>query len=114
MPGLRALFQLNTRLNGPGNIGENADSDEICQCQDEDHTKVESVVLKSDGPGRAAVRVGFVNGGAHEAVTLKRLLTPAGWRVDDVIHPRPGYSASLRARLIDENRRLRSAPSSRP
>jgi len=112
-PGLRALFRLNSRLLG-GEVGENNDGDEICQCQDWDKLRIETLTLAPDGPGRAVARVGFVNAGAHEAVTLKLLLTPAGWRVDDVIHPRAGYSASLRARLSDENRRLRRAPTSRP
>ncbi len=112
-PGLRALFRLNGRLLR-GEVGENNDGDEICQCQDWDKLRVENLTLTPDGPGRAAARVGFVNAGAHEAVTLKLLLTPAGWRIDDVIHPRPGSSASLRARLVDENRRLKHAPTSRP
>ncbi len=112
-PGLRALFKLNSRLLG-GEVGENNDGDEICQCQDWDRLQIESLSLTPAGSGQAAARVGFVNAGAHETVTLKLLLTPSGWRVDDVIHPRSGASASLRARLADENRRLRRAPPARP
>ena len=113
-PGLRALFRLNSRLLGPDEVGENNDSDEICQCQDWDKLHIESLTLTPEGPGQAAARVGFANAGAHEAVTLKLLLTSSGWRVDDVIHPRAGSNASLRARLTDENRRLSRARTSRP
>lgn len=105
-PTLRALFATNTRL--ADGVTENNESDEICQCEDWDHLRITALDLSPVVAGRAEAKVNFVNGGTHEALTLKLLLTPAGWRVDDVIHPRPGHSASLRARLVDENRRLAS------
>jgi len=106
-PGLNALFRQNTRLNGPDEVGENNDSDEVCQCQDFDRIRVTALKVAPQGPDRAEAIVSFDNLGAHETVTLELLRTPLGWRIDDVLHPRPGAGASLRARLMDENRRLR-------
>ncbi len=105
-PGLRALFARNTRL--ADGVTENNEIDELCQCQDWDHLHITSLDVSPVVARRTEAKVGFVNGGTHEALTLKLLLTPAGWRVDDVIHPKPDRSPSLRARLVDENRRMAS------
>lgn len=107
-PGLRALFKMNARLLGPDNVGENDDDDEFCQCQDFETLRVTRLQTAADGPRRATAHVSFANLDANDSVTLKLVLTPAGWRVDDVMHPRPKASPSLRARLVDENRRLKA------
>jgi hypothetical protein len=103
-PSLRALFAINTRL--ADGVTENNEIDEICQCQDWDHLRITALHVSPVVAGRTNAKVVFVNGASHEALTLKLLLTPVGWRVDDVIHPKPDRSASLRARLVDENRRM--------
>ena len=111
-PGLRRLFERNSRLLG-GEVGENNDDDELCQCQDAQGLKLVGLVVSLQRPHKADARVRFVVGEARDGVSLKLVLTPLGWRIDDVIHSRKGRSSSLRARLVEENRRLGDAAARR-
>jgi hypothetical protein len=112
-PSLRALFRVNARLNGPGEVGENNDSDEVCQCQEWDQMRLTALGVTPHGTKAEAI-ASFQDGPQHDTVTLELVQTPAGWRINDVLHPRPGASASLRARLLDETGRLRRAARLRP
>ena len=103
-PSLHALFAWNRRLL-QGEVGDNNDADMICQCQDWDHLRLLSLTLAPVRPGVEDARVMFENAGRRTALRLRLVPTLHGWRVHDVLD-RPGGLGSLRARLIDENRRL--------
>jgi len=101
-PALKTLFARNSKLL-KGEVGDNNDSDPVCQCQDYGRIRV----LKLDvAPVKAAhteAVVDFQNLDAHETVRLALVQTPKGWRIDDVIAREGG---SLKASLIAENQRL--------
>jgi hypothetical protein len=103
--GLKALFARNAKLLH-GEVGDNNDSDPVCQCQDWYTIRITHLSLTPNAGGRSEAEVAFANGETHDAVKLELLLTPSGWRIDDVIHNDPGGNPSLRASLVDENRRL--------
>ena len=80
------------------------DADPLCQCQDWDEFRVESVRIHDVArePGRRAV-VTFSNFGERRTTRLRLSGNPnSGWRIDDVLTPgQPG----LAEQLAESNRR---------
>lgn len=112
-PGLKALFVRNARLlAGPdGGVGENNDIDPVCQCQDWTTVRITDLKLGPVSAGQVPVGVTFEDGSERQKLGLLLVLTTAGWRIDDILIGARDWD--LRARLIDENRRLVAAKTHR-
>jgi hypothetical protein len=97
-PELLAMIVADQKKAG----GEGAfEADQLCQCQDWDGLRVLSLSLKLQGPNRVDADVVLrVSKDRPELtqVTLRLVLMPAGWRVDDVV---PHGGKSMRRVLHD-------------
>ena len=102
-PTLKRLFSINSRLLG-GEVGENNDIDQVCQCQDWDHFRLLSTRATQVGSA-ASVKVVFFNDGVRTAQVLKLLKLHGGWVIDDIV-PADG-GPGFQQRLKTENLGLR-------
>jgi hypothetical protein len=105
-PGLKALFARNTRLLR-GEVGDNNDSDPVCQCQDWETIRITGLKVISVGAHQAPVEVTFSDGRTHGKLGLMLVRTLAGWRIDDIMVGDRDWD--LRARLAYENHELAAA-----
>jgi hypothetical protein len=103
-PELVRQMRLNVKLNGPDQVGL-IDYDPICQCQDMAEMKARIGEVAAAGPGRAEAKVsiGFGHQTERQAVRLRLVRTPAGWRIGDIATPE---QPSLLADLQRDNNRL--------
>lgn len=96
---LLALMRGDQQAAGPGEVGL-IDGDPLCDCQDFEINAVR-LALRPSGQNRLNAEVKFHNLDRDVSLRLELLLTPAGWRVDNV--DSEGWEGgSLRAALQRE------------
>jgi hypothetical protein len=96
---LLALMRADQQAAGPGEVGL-IDGDPLCDCQDFEIDAVR-LALRPSGQNRLDAEVKFHNLDRDVSLRLELLLTPAGWRVDNV--DSAGWEGgSLRAALQRE------------
>ena len=93
-PELLALIRRDAARTPPGYVGA-LDGDPICDCQDEDISKVEVTVAET-GKGRAQATVRLLDIGKWREVKLDLVAVHGRWRVSDV---QTSYTPSLVAFL---------------
>jgi hypothetical protein len=83
-PSLLALIRRDARATPKGDVGK-LDFDPVCSCQDSDGITLEALQIMPTDPshGRAVVTL-FPAGSNQRKVTLKLVLLPQGWRIDDM------------------------------
>jgi len=103
-PELVRQMRLNAKLYGPNEVGL-IDYDPVCQCQDMSEMKARIGEIAAAGPGRAEAKVsiGFGHQTERQAIRIKLLHTPAGWRIADI---GSREQPSLLGDLQRDNRRL--------
>ena len=85
-PALLALIRkdINDAKGEEGKLG----IDPICICQDSLGSSLEKLQLTPHAPNRSDANVSLLFQGKEQIIlTLHLLLTPAGWRVDDISSP---------------------------
>jgi hypothetical protein len=88
------------QVKSKGEVGA-LDSDPVCQCQDWEHLKVNSVQSVSRGPGTATVEVSFEDGSGkdrwHQTVRYDLVQAGGAWKIHDIhSHDLPSLIALFR------------------
>jgi len=97
-PMLQWLHQDQVKANGE--VGA-LDFDPVCQCQDWEHLKVDSVQSISGGPGSATVEVRFEDGSGkdpwRQTVRFDLVQVGGAWKIHDIhSHDLPSLIALFR------------------
>jgi hypothetical protein len=75
------------QLKANGEVGA-LDFDPVCQCQDWEHLRVDSVQSISRGPGTATVEASLEDGSGkdrwHQTVRFDLVLVGGGWKIHDI------------------------------
>lgn len=94
-PALLALIERDAARTPAGDAPA-LDGDPICDCQDEEITKVEVTVAET-GKGRAQATVRLLDVGKWRLVKLDLVAVHGSWRIDDVhTHATPSLVAFLK------------------
>lgn len=108
-PALLSLIKENSAiLHGEVDV---LDSDPICVCQDYDTIRVSRIDVQITNQHHANATVMFTNLGNRKTVRFKLVWVNHGWRIDDINNP---LTPSLRAVLLEENRKYLNFPPPRP
>jgi hypothetical protein len=99
-PSLLSLMRRDKRNTPKGDVGK-LDYDPICGCQDSDRLILEAIRIVSTDSSHVKAIVTLFPGANQQQLTLKLVLSPQGWRVDDVEGPK-GFLA-LRALLTSKD-----------
>jgi hypothetical protein len=88
------------QVKSKGDVGA-LDSDPVCQCQDWEHLKVDSVQSISRGPGTATVEVSVEDGSGkdrwHQTVRFDLVQAGGAWKIHDIhAHDLPSLIALFR------------------
>jgi hypothetical protein len=97
-PSLLQLIRYDQAHTPPGDVPA-LDGDPICDCQDPGGLHLAALDVASAGADRASARATLQFPGEKSARTIRLslLLTPSGWRVDDVAtHDTPSLRKYLR------------------
>jgi hypothetical protein len=88
------------QVKAKGEVGA-LDSDPVCQCQDWEHLKVDSVTSISQGPGTTVVEVRFEDGSGkdiwRQTVRFDLVEVRGAWKIHDIhAHDMPSLIALFR------------------